>query len=152
MVIGTRLTTMSRTGWRNMSEVPIWPCTSPETKSQYCSGNERFNPSCSRSAAMLCAVARSPSRTVAGSPGRKCTMPKTTIVTPNSTKIDRNRRLRIYAARVIALECVVLAGYGHILEAVVRQTVNQEATDVVAPCRGGAQIGDKHQWCVIQER
>src|SRR5262249_15497524 len=100
---------------------------------------------------MFCVVPRSPSRTIAGSPGRKCTMPKMTIVTPNSTKIDRNRRLRMYAARLIA-PGVWLAVDGHILESVVRQTVDQEAANVGAPGRRGAEVGDEHQRRVAQER
>ena len=102
MVIGIRLKTISLTGWRNINELPHWPRTRPETNSQYCSGSGLLRPSWSRSSAMFCTVPRSPRSMAAGSPGRKCTMPKTRMVTPKRTKTIRNRRLRMYVARPIS--------------------------------------------------
>src|SRR5262245_65912307 len=44
-----------------------------------------------------------------------------------------------------------LAGDGHVLEAIVRQAIDQETGDVVSPGCRRSEIGDEHQRRVLQE-
>src|SRR5450756_1468284 len=131
----------------------------PRMNSQYWVSRGLFRPSCSRSCAAASLVARSPRIRKAGSPGIRRTMLKMMIVTPKSTRTIINRRLPIYCTRPIlssfsavcrgergrvalrhlppAGKLLLLLVDLHGLKAIVAQTVNYEARDIVLPgCRG----------------
>src|SRR5438270_68249 len=65
-------------------------------------------------------------------------------VTPKRTKTISSSRLRMYAARPTLLV------YLHVLEAVVREAVDEEAVHVLLPAGGRGRIGDEDERRVVQ--
>src|SRR5690349_8687720 len=116
----------------------------PEMKCQYWTGKDWSRPSWCRNSAALASVARSPRIRKAGSPGTRWIMLKMINVTPKRTKIISSNRLRIYAPRPTLLV------HPHVFEAVVRETVDEEALHILLPPRRRGRIGEEDERRVVQ--
>ena len=114
------------TGWRNTSDVPKLPWTSPDTNSQYCSGNGRLRPSCSRRSARRSARSPGPRGSGGRIPGQKMHHAE-----DDDGHAEEDEDHQHQALADIGCAAHTLFVDVHILKAVVRQSVDEEAVDVL---------------------